>query len=502
MPGGPIYGVPDIPSPLLSEILAPTVASCCAEDSLQSYASSESVGTVLTCSASSRIQANELRNRAVNLAQQLHLRAALPLLKAAVALAPASAKWYSDLGVTWMRLEEWPQAWAMFKRALILDPSDGIALRNREEFIGFAHRYPGARAAEKADLLDPPQRVPRRQEHRVMPLARHSSAPYGSWWNQAFVLEKNLSYFKSATEAVSVSEVLLGNFSTARADYYPGGLLHANVKPIVLPFSDAWCQLNAPEGVVAQAYLQLSLPHARWLTFLKAIGFRPPRFVSASGANAPSALPGGECVASLTEAGMRDEFELVARWHMIDVAGAAGAGMFLHADTLGTSSWHTQVRGRKRWHLCPGTKKPYHTNAEHLKNPQMQSYCGAAGIDTFDPDYRACPSFREANCFETILHPGETLYFPSNWWHQTVALDAGTVSVSGTLVTQGNGEIVANEIQDDCNGANRVIPAASTRLCAALRPCIQHWRRLEKPMTQQRGRRKSSVQNTTQTSLH
>jgi len=29
-------------------------------------------------------------------------------------------------------------------------------------------------------------------------------------------------------------------------------------------------------------------------------------------------------------------------------------GMFLHADTLRTSSWQMQIRGRKRWHLCPG----------------------------------------------------------------------------------------------------------------------------------------------------
>ena len=29
-------------------------------------------------------------------------------------------------------------------------------------------------------------------------------------------------------------------------------------------------------------------------------------------------------------------------------------GMFLHADMLRTSSWQMQIRGRKRWHLCPG----------------------------------------------------------------------------------------------------------------------------------------------------
>ena len=33
---------------------------------------------------------------------------------------------------------------------------------------------------------------------------------------------------------------------------------------------------------------------------------------------------------------------------------ALTTGMFLHADTLRTSGWQMQIRGRKRWHLCPG----------------------------------------------------------------------------------------------------------------------------------------------------
>ena len=39
---------------------------------------------------------------------------------------------------------------------------------------------------------------------------------------------------------------------------------------------------------------------------------------------------------------------------MLIMGGGQGAGMFLHADTLRTSSWQLQIRGRKKWHLCNG----------------------------------------------------------------------------------------------------------------------------------------------------
>lgn len=55
--------------------------------------------------------ANDLRDRAVQLAEQGNLRAAMPHFRAAIALSPADPQLHSDEGVTWMRLGEYEPAW-------------------------------------------------------------------------------------------------------------------------------------------------------------------------------------------------------------------------------------------------------------------------------------------------------------------------------------------------------------------------------------------------------
>ena len=103
------------------------------------------------------------------------------------------------------------------------------------------------------------------------------------------------------------------------------------------------------------------------------------------------------------------------------------------------------------------------------------TYCGAGVLDTFDPQYTACAAFRNAKCLEGTLHPGETLYYPEDYWHQTQGLDDGTAAISGTLVTPSNGGVVARELKAECEGANRIIARGSTQLCAALTTCLTGW---------------------------
>ena len=100
----------------------------------------------------------------------------------------------------------------------------------------------------------------------------------------------------------------------------------------------------------------------------------------------------------------------------------------------------------------------------------------------------ACSAFRKAECLEGVLAPGETLYYPEDYWHQvrsggggsssssspssssssgnaypeppppppqTQSLDEGVAAISGTLVTPSNGGAVAAELRSECNGANR-----------------------------------------------
>jgi ribosomal protein L16 Arg81 hydroxylase len=93
--------------------------------------------------------------------------------------------------------------------------------------------------------------------------------------------------------------------------------------------------------------------------------------------------------------------------------------MFNHKDTLRTSSWQMQVSGRKKWHLCDNTESPL---------------IGKAGdIDFFQPDYNYYENIWKLECIVVVVGPGDFIYYPKDYWHQTLALDTPTVSISGNL---------------------------------------------------------------------
>ena len=43
--------------------------------------------------------------------------------------------------------------------------------------------------------------------------------------------------------------------------------------------------------------------------------------------------------------------------------------------------------------------------------------------------------------------PGEALFYPEDYWHQTVGLDSGNAALSGSVVTPSNGKLIADELQ-------------------------------------------------------
>ena len=43
---------------------------------------------------------------------------------------------------------------------------------------------------------------------------------------------------------------------------------------------------------------------------------------------------------------------------------------------------------------------------------------------------RACSAFRKAECLEGVLAPGETLYYPEDYWHQVSTGSGGRSSSS------------------------------------------------------------------------
>ena len=52
---------------------------------------------------------------------------------------------------------------------------------------------------------------------------------------------------------------------------------------------------------------------------------------------------------------------------------------------------------------------------------------------------RACSAFRKAECLEGVLAPGETLYYPEDYWHQVSAGSGGSGSSSSSSSSSSSG---------------------------------------------------------------
>ena len=119
-----------------------------------------------------------------------------------------------------------------------------------------------------------------------------------------------------------------------------------------------------------------------------------------------------------------------------------------------------QLAGKKKWHICSPSE-----DANLYK---------AGNIDTFNPDYEAYPNFREAKCFQFILSPGDVVYYPKNWWHQTKNLNTPTISITGTLALPNNYLDIQTELKKQCDGAGTIFQR-DEKFCSKLENCYILW---------------------------
>merc|ERR1712194_488039 len=69
--------------------------------------------------------------------------------------------------------------------------------------------------------------------------------------------------------------------------------------------------------------------------------------------------------------------------------------------------------------------------------------------DTFNKKTLTDPAFSQALCGQVTVNPGELLYYPGYWWHQTWQLERPTIAYTGALVgTETN----RNDIGQDKRG--------------------------------------------------
>lgn len=247
------------------------------------------------------------------------------------------------------------------------------------------------------------------------------------WWREALHLPPE----RSTSPPL---EPLLSLFANVRTDYHAQGLRTAALAADVrsMAFRRAMERLDNS----SPAYAFATLSPRQWWRALRLLGIREPSFM------ARSALPERECEAALGPANVTQLFEQSLRWRMLTVGGLKGSGMHLHVDNPPFSSWHVQLRGRKRFTLCR-------------------------------PTY-------PLKCSSTTLEPLASLYYPSSYAHSTHTLDDGAISLSRSLITPGHAARTAEALGRFFGcfsaGSGSLIatdPMAYPRLCAALRPCLR-----------------------------
>ena len=122
-----------------------------------------------------------------------------------------------------------------------------------------------------------------------------------------------------------------------------------------------------------------------------------------------------------------DEYSLKTHWKVMMI-GTPGAGMFNHTDGLRSSSWHLHVKGKKRWTIC-----------------------------------------KYGKCTTDILEPGDVLFYPKDYWHETKCLSNPIITITDTILTPENHDALSERLWQQC-----VSPERQFMFSASLCDSLQH----------------------------
>ena len=109
--------------------------------------------------------------------------------------------------------------------------------------------------------------------------------------------------------------------------------------------------------------------------------------------------------------------------------GGNGAGFpYLHFDALCMHTQITQLYGAKEFILYSPAQTPY--LYPRPENPKVSQ------VDTSAPDLKKFPLFGQATPLRVVVEEGETILFPTGWWHTTKihgpSISLGRAHLSGT----------------------------------------------------------------------
>ena len=111
--------------------------------------------------------------------------------------------------------------------------------------------------------------------------------------------------------------------------------------------------------------------------------------------------------------------------------GGPGSGTSLHVDILHTCAFNTLIFGSKQWFFCP---------------PSSPLSLLGSEPDLFHPAVTDQLRLRGVRIFTHVQQPGETLFVPSGWWHQTGNIET-SLSLTGNIVDRRNMDRVREAVE-------------------------------------------------------
>lgn len=138
----------------------------------------------------------------------------------------------------------------------------------------------------------------------------------------------------------------------------------------------------------------------------------------------------------------------------IFLGGSGSRFPFLHVDALFLHTQITQVYGSKEFILYSPEQTPYlYPKAD---NPKVSE------VDIFNPDYEKHPLFRRATPVRVTVEEGESILFPTKWWH-TTQINEPCISIARSYLNEWNW---TDFVQDNFELRKKRYPALALAMLA------------------------------------
>jgi hypothetical protein len=420
---------------------------------------------------------------------------ALASFRTAVRLDNSSYLYWNDLGVTEMRVGQLQKAYKRFKRSLELKSSFSVAKKNLDEIVAyFSSEKSHLSELKVKEILSSPlhrKLYPENQKHEIRTIPSFSQeefqqilinkiqtkADFTKFLSKPFLVKGYLTVNDKIRTFLELSS-LSQRYGMAKVDFYPHNMIEEQTKPFYKPLYDAINQLIEPSEIYVDvdiseegSYLQWNLTPSLYFDLLNQTGLTIPYLFHdnylleenpncfgktseadtviaqrGEGAQQPVNVQRGEELQSKRITDIRTNelitaYYLKTHWKML-LIGEKGSGMFNHQDTLLSPTYQVLLTGIKQWHLCSNV---------------FSSFLYKAGdVNLFSPNYELFPNILKVKCYQFNQSEGDLLYYPGNYWHQTVNFVTPTIGLTGTFITERTLTSLIEELTSECEGAARL----------------------------------------------